>query len=199
MNLRVLININEYLDKNLRKLFHKILTIIYWRFRIRFIGARSILACPRLVVGGEFISIDSGSIIEPNGTLYAVKEYSGKTFNPEIRIGSGVYINHSVNLTATTSIVIHDDVSLAYNVSIFDFNHGTGSRLAPIKYQPLNTFSSGVEICRGAWVGANVFISGGVRIGVGAVVGANSVVVSDVPDFAVVSGNPSKVIKFISD
>ena len=45
------------------------------------------------------------------------------------------------------------------------------------------------------WVGSNVIIPGGVRIGTGAIVAAGSVVVKDVPPYAVVGGNPAKVIR----
>lgn len=46
-----------------------------------------------------------------------------------------------------------------------------------------------------AWLGMNALIMPGVRIGHGAIVAAGSVVVSDVPDYTVVGGNPAKVIK----
>lgn len=36
----------------------------------------------------------------------------------------------------------------------------------------------------------------GVTIGEGAIVAAGSVVVKDVPDYAIVGGNPAKVIKY---
>lgn len=46
-----------------------------------------------------------------------------------------------------------------------------------------------------SWIGANVTILPGCRrIGIGAVVGAGAVVTKDVPDFAVVVGNPAKLI-----
>ncbi|MGO1411496.1 MAG: hypothetical protein ACTHU7_08710 [Microbacterium sp.] len=45
-----------------------------------------------------------------------------------------------------------------------------------------------------AWIGANVTILPGCRrIGIGAVVGAGTIVTKDVPDFAVVVGNPGRV------
>jgi len=44
-------------------------------------------------------------------------------------------------------------------------------------------------------VGCNVCIIGGVRIGSDVVIGAGSVVVHDVPDNAVVVGNPARVIR----
>jgi len=47
------------------------------------------------------------------------------------------------------------------------------------------------------WVGRNALILPSVkRIGNGAVIGAGAVVTKDVPDFAVVVGNPAKVIKY---
>ena len=46
------------------------------------------------------------------------------------------------------------------------------------------------------WLGANVTIVPGITIGEGAVVGAGSVVTKDVPDCAVVGGNPAKILKY---
>ncbi|WDF82754.1 CatB-related O-acetyltransferase [Lacticaseibacillus pabuli] len=46
------------------------------------------------------------------------------------------------------------------------------------------------------WIGANVTIVSGVTIGQGAVVAAGSVVTKDVPPYAIVGGNPAKVIKY---
>ena len=48
-----------------------------------------------------------------------------------------------------------------------------------------------------AWIGDSVIITPNCRrIGLGAVVGAGSIVTKDVPDFAIVAGNPAKVIKW---
>ena len=53
-----------------------------------------------------------------------------------------------------------------------------------------------VEIDDFVWIGSNVIISGNVHIGEGAIVAIGSVVVKDVPPYAIVGGNPAKVIKF---
>lgn len=45
------------------------------------------------------------------------------------------------------------------------------------------------------WIGAGCIILPGRRIGTGSVVGAGSVVVSDVPPWSVVAGNPARVVK----
>jgi len=46
------------------------------------------------------------------------------------------------------------------------------------------------------WIGSNVIIPGGIQIGTGAIVAAGSVVVRDVPPYAVVGGNPAKIIRY---
>lgn len=52
-------------------------------------------------------------------------------------------------------------------------------------------------ICGDVWIGARVIILPGCRrIGHGVVVGAGSVVTKDIPDYAVVGGNPAKVLKY---
>ncbi len=45
------------------------------------------------------------------------------------------------------------------------------------------------------WIGMEALIMPGVRIGHGAVVGARSVVTRDVPDYAVVAGNPARIVR----
>jgi virginiamycin A acetyltransferase len=45
------------------------------------------------------------------------------------------------------------------------------------------------------WIGQEATIMPGVRIGDGAIVAAKSVVVTDVPPYAIVGGNPARVIR----
>jgi len=47
-----------------------------------------------------------------------------------------------------------------------------------------------------AWIGARAIILKGVKIGKWAIVGAGAVVTKDVPDYAIVAGNPAKIIRF---
>jgi virginiamycin A acetyltransferase len=49
------------------------------------------------------------------------------------------------------------------------------------------------------WIGDNVTIRRGVTIGCGAVIGMSAVVVSDVPPFAIVLGNPGRIVRFRFD
>lgn len=53
-----------------------------------------------------------------------------------------------------------------------------------------------VVIKNDVWIGLNSTILEGVTIGNGAIIGACSVVSKDVPDYAVVVGNPAKIIRY---
>lgn len=46
------------------------------------------------------------------------------------------------------------------------------------------------------WIGYGALVLSGVTIGDGSVVAANSVVISDIPPYAIVAGNPAKLIRY---
>lgn len=49
------------------------------------------------------------------------------------------------------------------------------------------------------WIGTNSIIRRGVVVGDGAIIGANSFVNHNVPDYAIVAGNPARIIRFRFD
>lgn len=53
-----------------------------------------------------------------------------------------------------------------------------------------------IEIGHDVWIGANVIILDGIKIGNGVIVGAGSVVTKDIPSYAIVGGNPAKIIRY---
>lgn len=53
-----------------------------------------------------------------------------------------------------------------------------------------------LEICEDVWIGARaIVLSGCKRIGSHSIIGAGAVVTHDVPDYAIVGGNPAKIIR----
>jgi acetyltransferase-like isoleucine patch superfamily enzyme len=77
-------------------------------------------------------------------------------------------------------------------LSLHPYFYNTGLGLSHCETLPPRPLLIGDD----AWIGANAIVLPGCsRIGRGAVVGAGSVVTRDVPDFAVVAGNPARVIR----
>ena len=67
-----------------------------------------------------------------------------------------------------------------------------------VTFASLNCFEERkrIRIGHDVWIGARVFIRDGVQVGTGAIIAAGSVVVKDVPDYAIVGGVPAKTIRF---
>lgn len=114
---------------------------------------------------------------------------------PMIVIGEGSNIGRRTTISAANRIVIGKNVLIAPNVYISDTDHEYRDPDTPIIFQGITTHDNQILIDDGAWIGQNAVIIGNLRIGKNAVVGANTVVTCDVPDNAVVVGNPTRMVK----
>jgi acetyltransferase EpsM len=112
-------------------------------------------------------AILSGDVLLGSGSVVM----AAAIINPGSRVGKHCIIN-------TAAVIDHDAV-------IEDFVH----------VSPNATLSGNVTLKEGAWVGAGATIIQGISIGRWAIVGAGAVVIKDVPDQAVVVGNPARIIK----
>ncbi|NCS97528.1 MAG: CatB-related O-acetyltransferase [Candidatus Pacebacteria bacterium] len=54
----------------------------------------------------------------------------------------------------------------------------------------------GIVIGNDVWIGTGVTILPGVRVSDGAIIGTNALITKDVPPYAIVGGNPAKIIKY---
>ncbi|MCG2586663.1 CatB-related O-acetyltransferase [Massilia sp. TS11] len=52
------------------------------------------------------------------------------------------------------------------------------------------------EIGHDVWIGDNACVRTGVRIGTGAIIGMGAIVTKDVPPYAIVAGNPARVLRY---
>ena len=110
-------------------------------------------------------------------------------FGCQMKIGKGVFINHSLTCMAAGGITIDDGVMIGPNVRIVTDNHDFQNRMV-LRCKP-------VHIERNAWIGVGAIILPGVTIGENAVVAAGAIVTKDVAPNAIVGGNPAKFIKNI--
>ena len=93
-------------------------------------------------------------------------------------------------------ITIGNGTILAHKVEILTLNHNYDSNdLQSLPYDKEYILKL-VVISENVWVGSNVLIVPGVTVGEGAVIGMGAVVTKDVPAYAIVGGNPAKVLKY---
>lgn len=100
-----------------------------------------------------------------------------------VTVKSGIYI--------WDGIEIESDVFLGPNVTFVNDKY-------PRSKQYPEAFQKTV-IEHGASIGANATILGGIQVGKHALIGAGSVVTKNVPAFALVVGNPAKVVGRVDD
>ncbi|MCR4437147.1 MAG: CatB-related O-acetyltransferase [Clostridiales bacterium] len=119
----------------------------------------------------------------------------GAFFGSGRDIEIGDYSGLGLNCRVSGPLTIGDNVMMGPDVLIYTQNHNFGSTQIPMIKQG-NSERRKVTIGNDVWIAARVIILSGVTIGDGAVIGAGAVVTKDVPPYAVVGGNPARVIKY---
>jgi acetyltransferase-like isoleucine patch superfamily enzyme len=122
-----------------------------------------------------------------------------------IKIGESCFFGEQSRIWSADSITVGDRVLISHNVNIHDYNsHSLSAHRRHLHFNEI--FSNGhpnkledvpsapIVIEDDVWIGLNSTILKGVTIGRGAVVGAATVVTKDVPAFAIVAGNPARII-----
>lgn len=110
----------------------------------------------------------------------------------QIEIGdrSGLGINSIIGVTK-----IGKDVMMGREVIILSQNHIFSDVTKPMNVQGEEK-PRAVIINDDVWIGARAIILPGRTIGKGAIIGAGSVVTKDVPNYAIVGGNPARILKY---
>lgn len=140
--------------------------------------------------GGEKTSITIREISKKRNTLVGMHSYGG-CFEESFNLGGSVEIGRYC--------------SFASNVHYFGANHPLDSvSMSPYFYKKKWANREVTDVKRhhlyignDCWIGYGVIITCGCHcIGNGAVVAAGAVVTKDVPPYAIVGGNPARVIKY---
>lgn len=126
----------------------------------------------------------------------------GAEIGPQCTIGQNVFIASKAvlgrnvkvqnNVSVYTGVVCEDDVFLGPSVV---FTNVINPRSAVVRKDQY----AQTKVCKGASIGANATILCGNTIGAHAMVGAGAVVTKEVSPYALVVGNPSKQIGWVSE
>jgi UDP-2-acetamido-3-amino-2,3-dideoxy-glucuronate N-acetyltransferase len=110
--------------------------------------------------------------------------------SPEVRIGNRVKIQN--NVSVYTGVICEDDVFLGPSAVFTNVINPRSAIARKDEYKP-------TLVQKGATIGANATIVCGINIGKFAFVGAGAVVTKNIPDYALVVGNPARQSGWMSE
>jgi len=126
-----------------------------------------------------------------------LRVYPGARFRSmeNLVVGDNVEIGVDTFIQALGGVSLGHNVMLAPGVKIWSVNHDYADRDVPIQRQ--GQTMAPVSIGNDVWISSNAFICPGVTLPDGVVVSAGAVVgVKQYPPFAILAGNPARVIGF---
>jgi acetyltransferase EpsM len=145
--------------------------------------------------GKLLISIGDNAVRKGIARTWSSKKFF-KAIHPKATVSS--YANVGVGSVVMAHAVVHADVQIGvhcivntgalveHDCSIGDFVH----------ISPNAAVAGNVIIGEGPHVGIGACVIQGIQIGKWVTIGAGAVIIKDVPDYAVVVGNPGKIIKY---
>jgi UDP-2-acetamido-3-amino-2,3-dideoxy-glucuronate N-acetyltransferase len=108
---------------------------------------------------------------------------------PKVRVGSGCKLQNNVSIYE--GVELADDVFCGPSCVFTNVNNPRAAVSRKDEFRP-------TPVGRGASIGANATIVCGHRLGEYCFIGAGAVVTKDVPDYALMTGNPSRRIGWVS-
>ncbi len=127
------------------------------------------------------------------GLIGEAISHSSAIISDDIQLAAGTIVMPGAIINAGSKIgkhcIINSGAVVEHDVRLEDFVH----------IAPNAVLTGNVSVDEGTQVGAGATIIPGVKIGKWASIGAGAVIIEDIPDFAVVVGNPGKIIKYLNE
>lgn len=144
----------------------------YWSKRIRLFLCKHIFECC-----GKNVNIEKGANF-------------GNGFGVRIGDDSGLGVNCSV----PNNLIVGKDVMMGPNCRILPSNHRFSSTDIPMRLQGLENAKQTI-IEDDVWIGRDVLMTPGRIIRKGSIIGMGTVLTKDFPEYSIVGGNPSRLIR----
>lgn len=142
-------------------------------------------------VGKKFRAYTACMMFTEVGTNLNFEKYVNTTCN--LKIGNNSGIGEGAYIQGET--YIGNYVMMAKNVRIFTRNHKFSRLDIPMCKQGTQD-EKPVYIGDDVWIGDSAMILPGSQIGKGVIVGGGAVVRGNIPDYAIVIGNPAQIIGY---
>jgi acetyltransferase-like isoleucine patch superfamily enzyme len=152
----------------------------------------------------EFCRIASNVKLGENVSIHAFVNLYGCSIGDNSRIGAFVEIQKNASIGRNVKVSSHtfvcegvdieDDCFIGHNVSFINDKYPRATSDNGVPQSEADWQVVPTRVMRGASIGTGATILCGIRIGENAIVGAGSVVTRDVPDHAVVAGNPARLL-----
>ncbi len=140
------------------------------------------------------------SIIYTRIALFTIGSYKSKPkvnfysrFTKYTNLGNNCHFNGMI-IRGQGRVTIGDNLHSGKDVLIVNSYHKYNDGDA-IPYDTKESINKDITIENNVWIGDRVIILGGVIIGEGAILQAGSVVVANIPKYAIAGGNPAKMFK----
>lgn len=135
--------------------------------------------------------------------LYGCEIGDGSKIGAFVEVQKGVEVGKRVKISSHTficeGVTIEDEVFVGHNVSFVNDKYPRATTGGGALQMEDNWCVVPTRVKRRASIGTGATILCGVTIGENAIVGAGSVVTRDVPDNAIVAGNPARFLRWVID
>ncbi len=121
--------------------------------------------------------------------------HRGCVFGSGVNVEIGDFSSLNVNCCISNDTIIGDDVMMGESVLIISGSHNFERIDISMREQDAPKRRP-VVIKNDVWVGARSIILPGVNVGSHVIIGAGSIVTKNIPDYAIVAGNPAKLIRY---
>lgn len=114
----------------------------------------------------------------------------------DVVLAASVYLNSGVVIYSGNGVYIGEGTLVAANTTFAATNHEYRARDKTVIAQRFMASKGGIRVAADCWIGANCVLLDGTNLQRGCVVAAGTVLKGEWPEYAVIAGNPAKIVRF---